>query len=258
MHFPLASISLAAVLAGGVYTSIPSSMLPASIGGTAPDVQPAAAGLEPGLLAVVETISPALEVPVLRTGLTPERLAAAGAGSGVVNSVLNAAAEDLGDCSVLDSADVACSAARETRDNLQRLVKSGLGTDADATALEAAETALTTATAARDAILGSARAAGAAELSSTQQATLSSLLSNQDRRLPIEFLVLDLEAADWITLRNAIDDEKAAPKLGLEPNAELQSFLTAKRAVTSVATAKANLDSNLTAIQAAWDATFTD
>jgi len=258
MHFPLASISLAALLAGGVYTSIPSSMLPALAGGTAPDAQPVAAGLEPGMLAVVETISPALEVPVLRTGLTPERLAAAGASSGVVNAVLNAAAEDLGDCNALDSADATYSTARGARDTLERLVKSGLGTEEDVTALASAEAALTAAAAARDSILASARAAGAAELTSAQQATLTSLLSNCDRRLPIEFLVLDLEAADWLTLRNALDDEKAAPKLGLEPNAELQSFLTTKRAVAAVATAKANLDSNLAAIQAAWDATFTD
>ncbi|MCB9609438.1 MAG: hypothetical protein H6716_22795 [Polyangiaceae bacterium] len=258
MHFPLASVSLAAVLVGGVYTCVPTSMLPASLGGTSADAQPTSLEADPQPALVVETLAADLEVPVLRTGLSPQFLAASGASSGSVNAVLNAAADDLGDCSALDSADAAYSSARQTRDTLQRLVQSGLGTEEDATSLAAAETALTSATAARDAILGSARAAGAAELTSTQQATLSSLLSNRDRRLPIEFLVLDLEAADWITLRNALDDEKAAPKLGLEPNAELQSFLTAKRAVTAVATAKSNLDSNLTAIQAAWDATFTD
>lgn len=258
MHFPLASISLVAVLVGGVYSSIPSSMLPSALGGTAADAQPVATGAEPGTLVVVETVSQALEVPVFRTGLTPQRLAAAGVSSGVINAVLNSAAECLGDCIALEAADAAHSSARQTHHELQRLVTSGLGTDEEVTALTAAEAALASTASALDAVLASARSAGAAELTGGQQATLSSLYANRDRRLPTQFLVLELEDADWLTLRDALADEKAAPKLGLEPNTELQTFLTAKRADEAVAAAKANLDSNLTAIQAAWDATFTD
>jgi hypothetical protein len=253
MHFPLASISLVAVVAAGIYTSVPASMLTAVSGGADSDAQPVEATFTP-----IDTISGDLEVPVLRSGLSPEFLAAAGVTSGSVNGILNAAADDYGDGSALEAADAAFTSARQTHDSLQRLVKSGLGTEEDATALAAAETALDSATTARDLLLSSALAAGKAEMTAAQQATISALCANRSRRFPTEFLVLDLESADWLKLRSALGDEKAAPKLGLDPNPELQSFLSAKRAETAVATAKANLDSNLAGIQTAWDATFTD
>jgi hypothetical protein len=253
MHFPLASISLVAVVAAGVYASVPASVRAALSRGADSDPQPVEAAFVP-----IDTISDELEVPVLRAGLTPEFLAAAGISSGAVNVILNAAADDFGDGSALEAADATFTSARQTHDSLQRLVKSGLGSDEDVTALTAAETALDSATAARDLVLSSALAAGKAEMTSAQQATIATLCANRSRRFPTEFLVLDLESADWLKLRSALGDEKAAPKLGLDPNPELQSFLSAKRADSAVATAKANLDSNLAAIQTAWDASFTD
>ena len=247
MHFPLAALAVTAVVSSGVYYSIP--------------VGSGGAGSEPtsaAIAAPLETVSPDLEVPILRAGISPEFLAASGASSGAVNTVINAVAEEFGDLSALEAADSAFTAARQAHADLERLVKSGLGDEGDATALAAAVTTMNSAKSALDTLLAGARAAGVAELTTPQQATYTSLCANRDRRMPTEFLVLDLDSADWIKLRDALNDEKAAPKLGLDPNAELQSFLSAKRADSAVAAAKTSLDANLTAIQTAWTASFAD
>jgi len=247
MHFPLAALAVTTVVSSGVYYSLP-------VGSGGAGSAPTSAAIAVPL----ETVSPDLEVPILRAGISPDFLAASGASSGAVNSVINAVAEEFGDLSALEAADSAFTSARQAHADQERLVKSGLGDEEDATALAAAETTMNSAKSALDTLLAGARAAGVAELTAPQQSTYTSLCANRDRRMPTEFLVLDLESADWIKLRDALNDEKAAPKLGLDPNAELQSFLAAKRADSAVAAAKTSLDANLTAIQTAWDASFAD
>ena len=193
----------------------------------------------------------------IRLSLDAEALAAAGVSAAEVPGVVTALEEsDEAQSGALATADAAWAAARQEADRLSRIVRAGNSTPQDVTDLTAAKEALVSATAARDAVLDALFDAGTGVLSAGEQAVLAEVRANRRWKLSMEFLVISRTEAQWVELRDNLMAEKVCAKMGDTLDSEVVQALSAARAQTDVAAAKALLDANLAAVRAAWDAAF--
>lgn len=194
------------------------------------------------------------KVVLLRAGLSPEALAAAGVSSASISSTLSAAAQSLaGSPDALATADAAYATARVNSDRLERLIQSGKGHEQEVAAYQVAKAALTTAEVQRQAVLDGIFAAATANLSSTQRTALTNLRANSSWNLPREFLVVNRDQAEWVRLRDALANERISRKLGDEADAAAQAQLANWRAAPTVAAARTALDANLPQIRTNWN-----
>jgi len=191
---------------------------------------------------------------IIRVGLDPEALAAAGVTSvqvaGVIDAVLASDAAVNGD---LAAADADYRSAKGEVDRLTRLVRSGTGSAEDVTALAAARSNLATAEAAQAAAMDALHSAGVAGLSGSVQTALATIRASRDTKLPVEYLAVSGTRDDWLSLRRALQHEKVAGKTGEEVAEEIATQLATFRARAAVAAARANLDARLAAVHTAWE-----
>lgn len=217
----------------------PTAVVAAAIQGPAPDVD--------------------LPVVMIRAGLDAKALAAAGVSSGSIAAVVQAAANAAGEqASALATADANYASNRATADRLQRRIQSGHGDQEDVTAYQAACTARDSAATARETALAAIITGATAGLSSGQRSTLATIRANRSWNLPLEFLVVNREQAEWVAVRDALANEKIAAKLGDEPDAASQTALGVWRANQAVAAARVSLDTNLAALTTAWNTATSD
>ncbi|MBI5283451.1 MAG: hypothetical protein HY874_00010 [Chloroflexi bacterium] len=198
-------------------------------------------------------------VILLRAGLKPEALAAAGIAPSSIASALQSAAQSIAAApSALATADADFAHARGESDRVERLIQSGKGTPADVSAYQNAKAALATATAQRSAVLDQLFASATANLSAAQRTALTNLRANAAWNLPPEFLVVNRSQEDWVRLRDALANEKIARKLHDQPDAGAQAQLANWRASVAVAAARTGLDTNLAQIRTNWNAAAGD
>lgn len=190
---------------------------------------------------------------MIRAGLEPRVLAAAGVSSNQAVAVLSAANSHLAQHpTALRSADEAYAQARVSHDALERKVGSGLASQEEIGQLAAARTALASATAARASALQEIYAAATSGLNGQQAARLARLRANAAQKCPIEFKAVDRTEAEWVALRKALSNERVSAACGDTAHAGCQTLLASKRSDPSVASAKSACDSNLATIQSAW------
>ncbi|MCC7011089.1 MAG: hypothetical protein IT454_00890 [Planctomycetes bacterium] len=190
-----------------------------------------------------------------RAGLDAESLAASGVTSSSVASVIATLVTAEGDLTTpLSQLDAAHTSARAARNAAERKIQSGSATQQEIAGFAALESALASAQTARDGALNSLFTSATAGLTAGQRAALSAIRSNRSWKLPTEFLVTSRTEAEWIALRDALSNERAAAKNGETPNATCQALLGTERAVAAVASAKASLDTNLASVTSAWNA----
>lgn len=255
VHKPVSVFSFALVLLlaailwlRGSSTAGTSNAASAAGAGTAS----ASRGADPSTLPYV--VPNDFAVMMIRAGLDADALAAVGVNANGVLSVLQPAADAINNApSALSTADSAFAAARVETDRLQRLIQSGRGTQEDVSAYQTQSAALATATSQRATVLDGYFTAATAGLSSEQRTLLSNLRSNRAWNLPLEFMVVNREQAEWVALRDALANERISAKLGESPDQTAQASLTTWRAVSAVSTAKSNLDSNRATVRAAWN-----
>jgi hypothetical protein len=203
--------------------------------------------------------SPNLEVALIRAGLDPRALAAAGVSSAQVSSVAAAVSAHLAQSlSAISDADQAYAQARVEHDALDRKVGGGTASQEEITALAAARQALDSARALRASRLDALHTAGATGLSFDQRSRLAMLRLNADKPAPIEFKVVERTEAEWVALRDALSNERSAAANGEQPNAGCQSLLGSARSNSTVAAAKSAIDTNLAAVQSAWSVAVGD
>lgn len=191
---------------------------------------------------------------LIRAGLDPAAIAAAGVSSGSVSSVAQAMASAINaEPSRLASADTAYATARRDVDRLKGLIESGKAGEGDVSAYQSASTSLASASSARQAALDAYFDAGAAVLSAGQRATLGRIRANRAYVLPIEFLVVERSQQEWVDLRDALANERVSAKLGEDPDSGDQAALATWRAVGVVASAKSSSDTNLATITSSWN-----
>ncbi len=196
---------------------------------------------------------------LLRAGLDPEALTAAGLSAGAVTTLISDAYGHLVDSpGVIDLADAAYAQAKPECDRLERLVRSGRANPEEINACVAARMAVTLAESQRESLLGDMFSAGTWGLSEAQRSTLAAIRSNSNWDLPTEFLVVDHTEAEWVQLREALANERIAAKLGEDPDPGAQAILAQFRSNPLVAVARANLDANLDVVSSAWDQALVD
>ena len=211
------------------------------------------------LLAFPLAVSPLLEADAataLRAGLGPEALACAGASaSDTSTAVADLAGSDGYTGGDLEAADASYRNARGTADKLQRLIKSGKATDEQVQEYQTAKTDLATAEAAVQSALDALFTAGTTNLSASEKTILTQIRANASRRgFPTELLTVSRTDQEWMDLNKALAHEKVCLEKGEGLHTDVVTLLATVRGDGTVATAKANLDANLVAIQAAWDA----
>lgn len=193
-------------------------------------------------------------VTMIRAGLDADALAAVGVSANGVVNVLQPAADAINNApSALSTADAAFAAARVESDRLQRLIQSGRGSSEDVTSYQTQSAVLATATSQRQSVLDGYFTAAIAGLSSDQRTQITRLRANRSWNLPLEFLVVNREQAEWVAVRDALANERISAKLGESPDESAQASLTTWRAVSAVSTAKSNLDANRATVRAAWN-----
>jgi len=197
-----------------------------------------------------------------RLGLGAEQLCAAGLTAQQSTAVLVALVDELDDGArtALSAADDALRAARRLLADLDLATEGGQGSESDLTALAAAQASVESCQASVELTLTTLFEAATSGLSESTQSGLATMRANLHEGVPVQFTVrsFDEGGEEWVKLRAALNDEAAAAKSGIAADADCLALLVDWRSNEAVASAKANLDSNLAAIQAAWDATFTD
>ena len=195
---------------------------------------------------------------LLRLGLGADALAAAGVTSPQATALV-AAIESAYTPATLANRDEAFIAAKQAHDRLRRLVQSGKATEADVTALGTAAAASASATQARDDYLAGLRSAGLVTLSEGQAALVEHIRANRTWGLPTQYLVKDRAEAEWVRLRDSLASKRIAEEDEEETFAPAaQSHLAAVDAEAEIASAKVALDSNLAAVQSAWNLAASD
>ncbi len=195
-----------------------------------------------------------LAVPVLRAGLSPRAIAAAGvAPPGVATMVTDMAASSAHQTGALAAADSTYTQAKVARDTLQRIVKRGQATPQQVLDFQQAKEGFANAAAARQAVLDALFTAATSGSSVAQRATLAQIRANARWKLPTEFLVVSRTQPQWVELRDLLTHEKVCAKLGWDPDPNYVSRLALLRAQPAVAAAKTRLDSTLAAVRAAWE-----
>ena len=207
----------------------------------------------PALHVAIPTIEGQLSVLSIRVGLDAESIAAAGVAPGSVASVIAALGAAHNSLSTpLALLDTNYTAARSAVNAAQRKIQGGTATPEEVAAFPSLEQALANAESARTAALDSLFASATSGLTAAQRTSLTSIRSNRSWKLPVEFLVVTREEAEWVALRDALSNERLAAKNGEQPNATCQQLLGTARANASVAAARTALDTSLTTVTSAW------
>jgi hypothetical protein len=196
-----------------------------------------------------------LRATLLRSGLGAEALAASGVSAQETSAVVAAFASAMASKpGALEQADSAYADARVNKETLEIKVSSGIGTPQDVAALASAKATLVSAETARQDLLAEFFEDGVASLSAAKVATLTMLRTNDEWVLPVEFRVKERNQAEWVAIRDALNNERIAPQYGDPPDQAQQAALTTWRSDAPVAAAKAALTTNLASVQSAWDA----
>ena len=207
--------------------------------------------------AILPLIAPTaadLEVALLRSGLSPEALTAAGlSGANATTVVSDLITYMTNNPGVLDSADSSYSSAKVAADQLKWTIQSGLATAQDLTDYTTAKANLASATTTRDGVISDFFTEGIVNLSQAQKDKLSTIVGNDYWDRPTEFLTVTNTEADWVELRNCLAHERIAAANGEAIDAGVQTILNGYRGNATVSAAKASLDSNLATVTSAWN-----
>lgn len=206
------------------------------------------------MVALLEPNAAELTDALMRAGLGPEALTAAGTSASDAAIVVTGAREYLiANPGALSLADSDFSSAKQSVDQLKRLIQSGQGTAEDVTAYSVAKSQLLQATLQRQGVLNAIFDAGTASLNPNQISLATAIRSNSAWDRPTEFLVANRPDAQWVELRNVLAHTRIADDLGETPAPEAVATLSTYAGQPQVAAAKASLDANLGVVTTAWE-----
>jgi len=191
-----------------------------------------------------------------RVGLQPENLTAAGISAQAAGEVVGGVKTWLAaNTKVLDDVDDRFAAAADTKDTLIRAVRSGLATEDQLAQLDPACKDFDAVSAERQKDLDDVFKAGTSSLASDQATLLSRIHVNQAAwGLPLQYLVVDRAEADWVALRDALDNERVCAKEGEDADAGGQQLLSTVRSDSTVSGATTSLNTTLGDVTTAWEA----
>ncbi len=196
--------------------------------------------------------TPAAAECLARVGLSPATLASCGVTAGELVVVLDAVAPLLADAGLaLDAADDQAGAARAQADALRRTLISGLSSDADRVALQAAADSLAAAEAQRATVVLGLRATVLELLPSDAGARIGEVLSTEDAwaAVPAAYRTQPRPEAELARWRDALAEERRSARRGIEVPEWAATALAAARSDVGVATALASGESAIGSIQ---------
>ena len=195
-----------------------------------------------------------LATALLRAGLSPEAIAAAGCSAADCEDVIEAANFELVNADPsLAAVDASYASARVEHDRLKRLIQSGKGSDEDVASYQTAKTDLENAEAAREALMDDLFEAACGELTEAQAGALTTIRGNAHWGLPMQYLAADRTQQEWVDLRDALANVRISADFGEEPAAECVSMIDTCDLDAGVSSAKSGLDTYCSAVEAAWD-----
>lgn len=196
--------------------------------------------------------TPAQAAVMLHTaGLAPEPLAAAGVTASQTSDALLRIRDQLPQLAPqFDAAQNAYSAARIEHDRLERLVRSGKGTEQDVAALATARTQLRAAATQHDAV--TLAFVQAADLGPEVTARLAALRDRRGVDLPSHYRAATRPDADWLAIRHALASTDIHARVGEDVPQPARAVILANDSNPAVATAYASLQANRAAVEAAW------
>lgn len=215
-------------------------------------ISPAFAGL---LIAAMPSIAAADTADsLMRAGLGPDALAAAGISSGEVATLI-ADAETYIDANSteLSDADADYVSLRAEVDALRRKVRSGQASAEEISSLATKQSQLATAESDRESAIEAIFDAATDSLSAAEKTALANIQANRTWATPIEFLVINRTDQQWLDLSEALTNEAVANEEGTAVEAACANLLLTERAKTEVASAKTNFDANVSAVTTAWN-----
>lgn len=195
---------------------------------------------------------------LMRTGITPEAMAAAGLSTSDANALFGRVADWWDENGAACAA--ACSSANScgtVEDALKRKAQSGLASGGDLTALAAACAAADSARADAAEHLGGLFAAAIAGLDGTKAGKLEAIREHAAAgcNLPTAYLVVSRSEADGLALRDALAEVAAN---GEDADSNAEAIVATADAVAAISAAKTSLTNNLDDISAAWAAALSD
>jgi hypothetical protein len=200
-----------------------------------------------------------VEVAMLRAGLGPEQLAAAGASASDAAAAVNAFENQFAmQPGLLSAADAKLASLRPEVDLLRRKVRSGLASADQIAQLPVLDQQLSKAEAERKGVLDVLFASATGVLPPAQRSGLEAMRANAHWRLPIPFLVVERSQAEWVKLRDSLSNERICAKYADPVNPELAAFLAQCQSDAQVAAAKSSSDANLAAIELAFSTSVGD
>jgi hypothetical protein len=211
-----------------------------------------------GMVAYAPTASE-LETALMRTGITPEALAAAGLNAGQVTTLVSNVRGFLtSNPTALTGADADYSEVKPTKDRLERKVESGRATQEEIADYQNAVQALQGAKMTRRSALNAVFSAAIEDLPDDRVITLTiiraNIMDNGWANYPMQYLVRsDRTQAQWVELREALDNAYVSDKYNEAPDDAMQTVLANEHANMAVSLASTNLRTNLTTVTTAWE-----
>jgi hypothetical protein len=198
-----------------------------------------------------------LEVAIRRAEVTPEALAAMGLTGAETTALIDRARASLsGSIADYRAATLAVGPARTTSDRLERLVRSGLGSEQDASGLVTARATLDSATTAIEGQHAGVRAEAMGENFPPDRAlTLSTIVSNKAwSTIPVEYRCRSgATEAEWVALREALFEQRSAAQEDRSVDERAQAVLNDWAEDPAVSAAKINLQARFTEVTTAWN-----
>jgi hypothetical protein len=199
--------------------------------------------------------NPELELTLRAGGIDPEALAAVGVDAGATTALVARAREYLtSDIASFRAAQAQLAAARTSVDTLTRSVQSGLGGEQGPASRAQAVVTLTDATTAQQAVLTAIKTAALGNaLNESQAARLGTISANRAWHVPVQYRSrAGATEAEWVNLRSAYLDARAAQHDGGSASEASAQVLAAWDADPAVSAARSNIDSLLPGVKAAW------
>lgn len=197
--------------------------------------------------------TPGVQAWLVRVGLTPKALAAAGVSAGATTTLVGDAVDHLAQHGQeLAAADEARILAHNEVNHLERAVIGGPASANDVAALNAARTTLASAEAQFNTAAQDLFTSATGGLEQSQVMALANIRSNGHWSVPTEFMVTNRTEPQWVALRDALASKRIALREGREVDGHALQII-AEATDPATASAAASL-AHLNAVSAAWTA----
>jgi hypothetical protein len=207
----------------------------------------------PALSRYVEPGAAEIEAAMLRSGLSPQTLLAAGLDAQAVGLTASLGRGHLAENWLpFRAAETRLDAARDACETLERKVRQGVAKGEEESQFAAAQAELAAAELDYQAGAGALRSAALQGASGAQREAFDRILGGVPRDLPVQYAVVERADAEWVHLRDALANLRISAQLGEEPDPECVSSVNKANADPAVAAAAAGLQS-LPAAEEAWN-----